>query len=468
MNRSSLALRLALLVGILGLLQAVAVLAFSHVTLKKELDAQRRAVLRDKTQHARHLIDDLQDATAIKANAYKLNDLVTGHAELHLAVASAATGQAYIAFSPEAMQSLTRLKVDTWQTDAFLTWKSRDQAFTMLSFSTAGKTRNGQPYEIVITIDRSEDERLLNEQLVTAATAAPLALAFVFLSALFIVSVGLRPLQRFKQAVGKVSAKTLTVRLETAQLPAELSGLGAAFNSMLERLDDSLTRLSQFSGDLAHEMRTPLSTLLGRTQVALSQPRSAEQLADVLEANVEEIQRLSRLVSDMLFLAQSDQAENARVLETVSLHQEAGRIAEYLETVAEERQVSIAVSGEAFIVADPGLVQRATANLLTNAVRHCSPGTSVQVIVKPVSGGATLEVVNLGEAIPAEHLDRIFDRFYRIDSARGRDLGGTGLGLAIVKAIMALHGGTVQASNTATGKIRFTLYFPVKSVATAI
>lgn len=468
MNRASLALRLALLVGILGLLQAIAVLAFSYVTLEKELDGQRRAVLRDKTQQARLLIDDMQDAAAIKANAFKLVDLVAGHEELHLAVAGTNSGEAYIAFSPEAMQSLTRLKEDTWQTDAFLAWQSRDRGIAMLSLSTAGSTKNGQPYEVVVTVDRSEDKRLLKELLVTAATVAPFALALVFLSALLIVSFGLKPLQRFKQAVGKISAKTLADRLDTTQLPAELYGLGTAFNSMLERLDDSLTRLSQFSGDLAHEMRTPLSTLLGRTQVALLQQRSSEQLADVLEANVEEIQRLSRLVADMLFLAQSDQARNALALGVVRLHQEADRVAEYLDLVAQERDVSIAVVGEASIVADQGLVQRAITNLLTNAVRHCSPGTEVQVIIKADSGGATLEVENQGTPIPTEHLGRVFDRFYRIDSARGRDIGGTGLGLSIVKAIMALHGGTAQASNTETGKVRFSLHFQYRGIGMSI
>ena len=460
MKRASLKLRLALLVGILGLLQAAAVLAFSYVTLERELNAQKRDVLRDKAQQARHLIDEMQDSTAVKANAFKLVELVSGHAELHMAVAASESGETYVAFSPEATESLARLKNDTWQTDAFLTWQPHNKATTMLSFSTAGSTRNAQPYEVVLSVDRSEDMRLLRGLLITSGTAAPFALALVFLSAMVIVALGLKPLQRFKQAVGGISAKTLAARLGTDGLPSELQGLEQAFNLMLGRLDESVTRLSQFSGDLAHEMRTPLATLLGTTQVALSQSRSVEQLLEVLEGNVEELQRLSRLVADMLFLAQADHAQNALDLEPIELDHEAARVGEFLDLVAQERGVSIVVKGNASVLADKGLVQRAIINLLTNAVRHCTPGTEVLVTVQGNDGGASLDVVNQGNPIAQQHLERIFDRFYRIDSSRGRDVGGTGLGLAIVRAIMTLHGGTAWASATATGEVRFSLYFP--------
>jgi two-component system heavy metal sensor histidine kinase CusS len=200
--------------------------------------------------------------------------------------------------------------------------------------------------------------------------------------------------------------------------------------------------------------------LLGRTQVALAQPRSAEQLLDVLEANVEELQRLSRLVTDMLFLAQSDQAQNALNLKLFELSDAATQVGEFLDVIAQERGVSIAVQGKALVTADQGLVQRAITNLLTNAIRHCTPSTQVRVIVQTLDEGVSLEVVNQGSAIAMEHLERIFDRFYRIDSARGRDLGGTGLGLAIVKAIMALHNGTARVHCASPGEVRFSLYFP--------
>ena len=460
MKRSSLALRLAFLVGVLGLLQAVAVLTFSYVILEKELDAQKRTILLDKAQQARLVIDDLQDSAAVKANAFKIFDLVSGHTELHLAVAASDSGEVYVAFSQEARQSLQRLKNDVWQTDAFLTWKSPGKESNMLSLATAGRTRNAQPYEVVVTADRTDDARLLRKLPITAATAAPFALALVVLGALVIVSLGLKPLQQLQQAVGRISAKTLADRLVTQALPSELQSLGTAFNAMLNRLDNSVTRLSEFSGDLAHEMRTPLATLLGRTQVALSQPRSNGQLIDVLAANVEELQRLTRLVADMLFLAQADYATNVLALEKFALDQEASRVVEFLDLVAQERDVSITVRGSALITADRGLVQRAIINLLTNAIRHCTPSTDVQLVIRSNGSGVDLDVVNRGSMIAPEHMDRIFDRFYRVDGSRERDLGGAGLGLAIVKAIMALHGGTVRARGVAPDEVIFSLHFP--------
>jgi two-component system heavy metal sensor histidine kinase CusS len=463
----SLKLRLAFLVGALGLVQAAAILFFSYLAFERALQSQRLALLHDKAHQARLLIDEMRDGAVVKANAYKLVDLVTGRAELHLAVVGTHSGETYLAFSPEAVESLRRLRSDTWQPDGLLGWRAPAGRQSMLSLATAGKTTNGQPYEIVLTVDRSQDMRLLNRLLLTAGAAAPFALAVVFFSALVIVALGLKPVERFKATVEGISARSLTQRIDTTGLPEELQRLGSAFNLMLDRLDDAVTRLSQFSDDLAHEMRTPLATLLGRTQVALSQERTAEQLVDVMEHNVEEFHRLSHLVSDMLFLAQVDHAENALNLAPLDLRREALRIAEFLELVAQERGVSIAVNGWAEVVADGGLTQRAITNLLSNAVTHSTAGSEIQVNLARETGGTRLDVVNEGVPIDRAHLERLFERFYRMDPSRGRDLGGTGLGLAIVRAIMKLHGGRASADSTRAGQVRFSLFFPDQAAFTA-
>lgn len=460
MKPASLSVRLALWVGVLGLLQALGVLVFSYSTLASELDAQRRVVLRDKADQARYLLAGMQDAGAIRDNAFRLVELVTGHAELHLAVAAPDSREPYVAFSHEAMESAARLKGDTWGTDAFLDWRSPVDGHRMLSFAAAAETKDGQPLEIVVSVDRTEDQQLLRGLLLTSAVAAPFGLAIVFVSAALITSVGLRPLKRFRETAAAISTTSVSARLTLADLPTELRALGAAFNSMLGRLDDGISRLSEFSGDLAHEMRTPLATLLGRTQVALSQTRSNEQLVDVLEGNVEELQRLTRLVSDMLFLAQAEHATGALQLSRFDLRSEAVKVAEFLELLAQERDVGVVVEGEGMVVGDQALVQRAITNLVSNAVRHCRSGTQVRILVGAEGDQMCLAVVNQGEPIALEHLGRLFDRFYRVDSSRNRDAGGTGLGLAIVKAIMNLHGGTAEASSTPEGETRFTLTFP--------
>lgn len=460
MRTGSLSLRLALWVGMLGLLQAVAVLLFSYSTLASELDAQRRVVLHDKADQARYLLADLKDAGAVRDNAFKLVELVTGHAELHLAVSAPDSHEPFAAFSREAVESAKRLKGDTWGTDAFLDWQSQGNGSRMLSFAAAGETKDGQPLEIVVSVDRTQDEQLLRGLLLTSAVAAPFGLAVVFVCAALIATLGLKPLRRFRETAAAISTTSVSTRLTLSGQPTELQALGAAFNSMLDRLDDGISRLSDFSSDLAHEMRTPLATLLGRTQVALSQPRTTEQLVDVLEGNVEELQRLSRLISDMLFLAQSEHATTALQLTRFDLRAEAVKVAEYLNLLAQDRDVSVAVEGAGEVLADQGLVQRAITNLVSNAVRHCRSGTQVRIQVAAAGGAICLAVENQGEQIAPEHLGRLFDRFYRVDSSRNRDAGGTGLGLAIVKAIMKLHRGTAEVWSTSAGETRFTLTFP--------
>jgi two-component system, OmpR family, heavy metal sensor histidine kinase CusS len=459
-RRGSLKLRLALLVGALGLLQGAAVLLFSYLTFERELDAQRKALLRDKAQQARLLIDEMRDGAAVKVNAYRLVDLVTGRADLHMGVASSDTTEVFVAFSPEASESLRRLRDDTWLANGFLEWTPGNGRRTMLSLATAGKTTNGQPYDVVLTIDRSEDMRLLRELLLTAATVTPFAVAAVFFSALVIVALGLKPMEGFKRTVEGITARSLAQRIETRSLPDELRRLGEAFNMMLDRLDDSVGRLSQFSADLAHEMRTPLATLLGRTQVALSQPRTADQMADVMEDNIEELRRLSTLVSDMLFLAQADHAKQALDLQRLQLAEEARQVGEFLEAAATERGMLIELSGDAEVMADRGLVRRAITNLLSNAIQHGTPDSAVRVDIAAKDHDVLLEVRNRSAPIDAQHLERLFDRFYRVDDARGREQGGSGLGLAIVLAIMKLHSGAAGASSEAGGEVRFWLRFP--------
>lgn len=461
MTSRSLALRLGLAVTVLGLLLAAGVLAFTYGVLERELDAQRRTVLRDKVGQARLLLADLQDADAVRDNASRLVELVTGHAELHLAVGEPNSAQAHVAFSREAMASRERLKDGVFDTDAFLEWRMPGDSRPMLSIAASAETRDAHPLEIVLTVDRSEDSRLLHNLLVTSATAAPFALALVLGSATLVVRLGLRPLKRFRETAAAVSTRSLSTRMELGAMPDELHAVGEAFNAMLDRLDEGVTRLEQFSSDLAHELRTPLATMLGRTQVALSQPRTAAELTDVLEGSVEEVQRLSRLVSDMLFLAQAEHAATAVQASPLDLHQEAAKVAEYVQLLADERDVVITVQGAAVIAADAGLVRRAITNLLSNAVRHCAPGTEVRLTIEAGADKVRLDVANQGDPIATRHLDRIFDRFYRIDEARNRDLGGSGLGLAIVRTIMALHGGRAEAHSTLAGETHFTLWFPV-------
>lgn len=461
MKTRSLALKLALLVGMLGLLQAVAVLVFSFATMSSKLAEQKRHLLQDSLVEARQLLDKEPNLAAISGAAYRLADLVSGHEGFHVAVATPKKGPALVAFSPVGVESLRRLESDTWGSDAFLDWRMPQPDTPMLSVATSSEVRSGEEYVLVLTADRSSDEDLLSKFLITALTAAPFALAVVSLGAWAIVSIGLKPLNRFREAAITISAKNMSGRIDPTGIPGELLPLCLAFNGMLDRLDDGIRRLSQFSGDLAHEMRTPLATLLGRTQMVLSQPRTHAQLLELLEANVEELERLARVVADMLFLAHADNTTAVMNPTVVDLANEAKKIAEYVELLAQERNISFRVTGHGEVLADQGLVDRAITNLLSNAVRYGAADGVVEVRVGVRARTVELAVVNQGQQIPTEHRERLFDRFYRADSARSRDVGGTGLGLAIVKAIMTLHGGSVTVQSEPDGTTQFSLHFPV-------
>jgi two-component system heavy metal sensor histidine kinase CusS len=462
MRPTSLAFKLALSVSILGLLQAAAVLAFSYFTMSNAMDSQKRQLLQDKISQVVSVLNKEPNIESIGGAAYRLADLLTGYEDLYIAVSEPQATSPLVSFSPIALESLRRLRNDTWGADAYLNWRWRvpETSRKMLSLAAAGRVLNDEEYVVVMTADRTSDQELLTRLLITSLTAAPFVLAIVWLAAMAVVTLGLRPLNRLRNAATAISARNLTGRIDPRGLPSELQPLCDAFNSMLDRLHDSVSRLSQFSGDLAHEMRTPIAILLGRTQVALSQPRTQEQLLELLGENVEELERLSRLISDMLFLAQAENATTSVQRLPVDLAAQAQTVAEFFEVLSEDRNITITVSGAGEVLGEPGLIQRAITNLLSNAVRHGAPDSEVRVRIQGDSVGTSLVVENAGEPINQEHLSKLFDRFYRVDASRSRDAGGTGLGLAIVKAIMLLHQGSVRAENNSNGRIRFILVFP--------
>lgn len=460
MKPVSLSLRLAVWVGALGISLVCAVTGFSYLVLVQELDSQARERLRGKLEQVQYALIEEPDVGAISADAHGLNDLLIGHNELHIAVSRPGSGVALASFSVIARESLTRVRREIGQ-DPYMNWRAGDGS-RLLSLAAQGRVRNGETVAVVVTVDRRADDKLKASFLRTALLVAlPIALALVVVGDWWIARRGLRPLFRLRQAVTSVTTRDLSYRLEDNGLPAELREVATAFNRMLARLEDGVSRLFQFSGDLAHEMRTPISNLLGKTQVTLSKARSADEYRSVLESNAEELERLSRLVDDMLFLAQVDHAQAALRWEAVDLKQEATHVAEFFESVAEEQEVTVRVDGSGVIQADRLMIRRAISNLVSNAIRHTPRGRSVTVrITETPDTSASVSVLNTGESISPEHLPRLFERFYRADPGRARTQGGTGLGLAIVKSIMILHGGNANAESGPGGITSFHLVFP--------
>jgi two-component system heavy metal sensor histidine kinase CusS len=273
-----------------------------------------------------------------------------------------------------------------------------------------------------------------------------------------VARVGLKPVARLSADARRIGPDTRDQRLRMAALPLELAEFGASFNSALERLDAAYTQLETFNADVAHELRTPLANLIGQTQVALGRERGAEDLREVLQSNLEELERLRTIVSDMLFLARAERGERAARRVEVSLAREIGKTVEFFDLLLEDAGMQVAVEGDAQALVETSLFHRAVTNLLQNAIQHAPRGACIQARVSHAGGEAEVSVSNPSDPIPAEQLPRLFDRFYRADASRPNSDANHGLGLAIVRAIAAMHGGRVFArSESGLTTVGFTL-----------
>lgn len=270
---------------------------------------------------------------------------------------------------------------------------------------------------------------------------------------------GLAPLRRITETARKLSARQLGERLSIDDAPLEVRDHVEAFNGMLSRLEAAFQRLGDYSADIAHELRTPISNLMTQTQVALSLPRTPEAYQDILASNLEEYERIARMVSDMLFLAKAEENALARGSETVDLAQEAEALIDFYEALADERGIRIVCRGQAQVAGDRLMLRRALSNLISNALRHTPDGERIDIDISTDPAGIRLAIRNVGDPIPADQLDRIFERFHRGSTQRGARGEGAGLGLAITRSIVRAHAGEITAES-ADGVTCFTIRLP--------
>ncbi len=459
LSRHSLASNISIASALFGLFVAGGTTTVAFWALMQQLDARALTELEGKRNLLAHVLSEVPSSEAINQSRHRFDDLLIGHDDLHLALVDAATSQPIATISPAARASFSVTDDNASSRASPRIWSALGgQPFTILKGSSP--TANTQIIRFELSLDRRHDAELLTSFIKSTLVGLPLLLLAVALGAWLIARTALTPLRHFNRLAASIGAKSLGQRLSSTALPSELAELANEFNGMLDRIDESYTRLQDFSGDLAHEMRTPVATLLGCTQVALTQPRTAMELHDVLSGNIQELDRLALLISDMLFIASADSQANAIHAEQLALARESNRVIDYLSLIAEENGIVLELVGDAQIAGDRLLVQRAVTNLLSNAIRHAFSHSKVTITIAKESANTTLAVTNLGVGIAPAHLERIFNRFYRVDSGRARANGGTGLGLAIVRSIMSAHGGQVRVKSQKSGETTFTLVFP--------
>jgi two-component system heavy metal sensor histidine kinase CusS len=327
---------------------------------------------------------------------------------------------------------------------------------------------SGEIVEIIAAHVMTQEARVLSAYLVRVWITVVCAVVLTLALAYWVTSRALMPLRLMAGKAAEISPNRMSTRLEVAGAPAELQSLTASFNAMLDRLEHGYERLLQFSADLSHEVRTPIGVLIGETQVALAQERSVAEYRGVLESNLEELERLSRIAQNILFLAQADHGQQRLDRERIDIRRELEAIVEYFEGVADERGVAFQVDATGELLANAIMCRRAISNVVVNAVRYAQAGTVVRVSGHADAAGACIVVGNRGPRIEREELARLFDRFYRGDAARSESTESSGLGLSIVQAIMRLHDGSVSADCTPDGWIEFTLRFPRQTEDAAI
>ncbi|EKS72731.1 heavy metal sensor signal transduction histidine kinase [Burkholderia sp. SJ98] len=323
---------------------------------------------------------------------------------------------------------------------------------------------SGEAVTILLARSASDRDSLLANYRLDVWAAAAIGSALVGLLGYLVARRGLAPVKSIGRQTSRIEADNLSERLNIVGGPSELHDIAISVNRMLDRLERAFVRLSQFSSDLAHDMRTPLANMISSSQITLSKTRSIEEYEALIDSNIEECERLQRMIENMLFLARTENAREALITVEVDVASELRRLASYFDGIADERGNSLRVQGDGRLWADTTMFRRAVSNLVSNALDHASPGSTIDLRSFDARGYTAVSVTNEGTEISASEVAKIFDRFYRIDPARHRSGKNAGLGLAIVKSIMELHRGNVDVQSAA-GLTTFTLYFPTRSPA---
>lgn len=451
----SLAARIVLLYVIgSAVIMAAAGYGFYHA-LRMQLEAQDLAEVTGKTEVVEYVLRDIDGPAAFEANLGRLRDISIGHPHVNISVVS---GGRWLV-PPHDDLITVAIRATESASGPYVEARAGDRIWWLHRVHHTWKGEHPGTLDVVVAVETTETHKLLREHAAVAVIVALLGTAASALLAWFVARRGLAPLAHVAARAGQVTAQRLGARLDLKDAPQEVRGLADSINRMLERLEESFRTLEQFSADIAHELRTPLNNLLLETQVTLSRPRSVEEYQDALHSNLVEIERLQRMISEMLFLARADRGMIELDEDDIVVGAEAQSVAEYFEAAAAEKGQSISISGEASLRGDRMLLRRALTNLLSNAVRYSPDGAPIRVEIESDASNMSIAVTNSGGDIPAQELHRLFSRFARRDESRGRALEGAGLGLAIVDSIMKAQGGTVEGRSEG-GHITFTLRFP--------
>ncbi len=332
----------------------------------------------------------------------------------------------------------------------------------------------GNPVRVVVAMDIDSHHHFLGGFVLIQWWTLCVALLISIVVAWLAVKWGLIPIRKANEEVQAITLTKLHVRLDPSAVPIELEETVASFNGALERIETGFAHLENYSADIAHELRTPVTNLTTQTEVIVSKERTIDEYKEVLYSNLDEFRRLNRMINDMLFLAQT--ANDPKNLARVQFDVAATiyGLFDYFEAWVEERGITLKLVGTSTLLwADREMIVRALSNLLSNAIRHTERGGLVAVELYQTGDTTVICIENSGAQIPSSDLPHIFDRFYRsrtrsklfqtseeLSGVGGsKERGGAGLGLSIVKSIVDAHGGEVHVKSS-DDRTQFELRIP--------
>jgi len=426
-NPISLSHKLSLWLAIQTLL-ALALFSFAiYFVISSHLTSRQKDAMLEKQALVHHLVEESRQTGDIEELRHQLDDFLAGHHELVIELKDA-NGKILYQNSDDRP----------------------DSAFVHITeFPIPYPDSRIETAVAIIKHDGHADGELLKRLAMTLLSISVLGMLIISYGAYRLVKKGLKPVDDLALQTATLTAESLSSNLDGSAQPKELQPLVTQFNDLLERLSLSYRQLEHFNADVAHELNTPLTTLITSSELALRNPQDLEDLRDILGSNLEELHRMSGIVKDMLFLSRAERGSRARCEHVKSLAAIAEEVVDYHEASLSDAKLTTKITGNASGEFDIPLVKRALSNLLGNAAAYASTDSVVTINIHETEDQRVkISVVNSGNDIPPNKLERIFDRFYRLDDSRSHAEKHHGLGLSIVSGIARMHGGVPYAQSS--------------------